>query len=53
METRIVFKYERETKNKFRFSEDADEPVMGTLYVRKDQFDERPERLEVTLRVIE
>lgn len=52
METKVSFKYERETKNKYRFSEDAEEPVMGTLYVRKDLFDERPDQLEVTLRVV-
>jgi len=53
MEIKINTKYERETKNKFRFQEDAPEPVMGTLYVRKDLFDERPEQLEVTLRVVD
>ncbi len=51
VENRITFKYERETKNKYRYSEDAEEPVMGTIYVRKDLFDDRPEELELTLRV--
>ncbi len=51
-ETIINFKYERETKNKFRFKEDAEVPVMGTVYVSKTLFDKRPEELEVTLKVI-
>ena len=50
-ETKIAFRYERETKNKYRFKEDTDAPVMGTVYVSKDLFEERPEELEVTLRV--
>jgi hypothetical protein len=49
--TTLRFNYERDTKNKYRFREDADEPVMGTIYVAKDLFDERPDTLEVTLRV--
>lgn len=52
MEHTVRFTYERDTKNKYRFSEDADEPVMGTLYVAKGLFEERPERLEVTLRTV-
>ena len=51
-ETIINFKYERETKNKFRFKEDAEVPVMGTVYVSKTLFDERPKELEVTLKII-
>lgn len=50
-ETKIAFRYERETKNKYRFKEDTDAPVMGTVYVSKDLFEERPEELEITLRV--
>ena len=52
-ERKVTFVYEKDTKNKYRFTEDADEPVMGTLYVTKDLFDQRPRRLEVTLRVVE
>ena len=52
METKVEFEFERETKRKFRFKELSEEPVMGTLYVSKDLFDERPERLEVTLKVV-
>ena len=53
METKVSFEYERETKRKYRFKEQSEEPVMGTLYVSKDLFDQRPERLEVTLRVVQ
>jgi hypothetical protein len=52
MERKVAFDYEKDTKNKYRFSEDAEEPVMGTLYVSKGLFDQRPERIEVTLRVV-
>jgi hypothetical protein len=52
VERKVRFEYERETKRKYRFKEDSEEPVMGTLYVSKDLFDERPEALEVTLRVV-
>jgi hypothetical protein len=52
-ETKIIFKYERETKNKFRFKEEAEDPIMGTVYVSKGLFSERPEELELTLRVKE
>jgi hypothetical protein len=50
MERKIMFEYERDTKNKYRFRETADEPLMGTVYVSKELFDERPGTLEVTLR---
>ncbi len=52
LERKVTFEFERETKRKYRFKEHAEEPVMGTLYVSKDLFDERPDKLEVTLRVI-
>lgn len=46
------FAFERETKNKVRYAEvvtDGDEEVVGTLYVSKSAFSERPERLKVTI----
>jgi hypothetical protein len=52
MERTILFHHERDTKNKHRYQEDSDEPVMGTIYVSKDLFDDRPDRLELTLRTI-
>ncbi len=53
METKVIFEYERETKRKYRFKEMAEEPLMGTLYVSKDLFDDRPGKLEVTLRTLD
>ena len=53
LERKVSFGYERETKRKYRFKEEGEEPVMGTLYVSKELFDERPDRLEVILRVPE
>jgi hypothetical protein len=33
-----TFTYERDTKNKVRFTEDGDEPVIGTLYMTKQAY---------------
>ncbi len=52
MERTLHFGYERDTKNKYRYREEGDEPVMGTVYVSKDLFDDRPDRLEVTLKAV-
>lgn len=52
MESSLAFEYERATKNKYRFREASDEPVMGTIYISKDHFEDRPDKLEVTLRVL-
>jgi hypothetical protein len=53
MESSLAFEYERATKNKYRFREASDEPVMGTIYISKDHFEDRPDKLEVTLRVLD
>jgi hypothetical protein len=53
MERTLDFEYERETKNKYRYREAGDEPVMGTVYVSKGLFDDRPERLRVTLMTVD
>ena len=53
METRVRFKFERETKRTYRFQEEGDPPVVGTLYVRQDAFDHRPNRIEVTIRTVD
>ena len=53
MDTKLKFKFERETKRTYRFLEEADDPVVGTLYVKQSAFDRRPNRLEVTIRTLE
>lgn len=53
METKVDFEYERETKRKYRFKELAEEPVLGTLYVSKELFEQRPDRLEVMVRTVD
>lgn len=45
----INFEFERETKNTYRFAEVADEPVVGTLYVKKSAFKSAPTGLTVTI----
>jgi len=49
MRRTLKFAYEKDTKNKYRFIEDSEEPLVGTLYVSKSLFTERPEGLEVTI----
>ena len=53
MEMKIAFKFEREIKWTYRFLEEADSFVVGTLYVRQSAFDHRPSRIEVTIRTLE
>ena len=50
MERLVAFKFERETKRTYRFQEDSDAPVIGTLYVKQSVFSKRPGRLEVVIR---
>ena len=52
MRTTVKFVHEKDTKNKYRFTEDSEEPVVGTLYVSKALFDERPDQLEVTISTV-
>ena len=52
VEKTLEFELERETKNTVRFSELGDDPVVGTLYVKKSAVAEmgNPESMEVVLR---
>lgn len=50
MEQHLVFKYERDTKRTYRFTEDSENPIVGTLYVQKHAFKSRPDKVEVTLK---
>lgn len=36
----LEFEFEKETKGTLRFKEKADEPVIGTLYVKKSSLKE-------------
>jgi len=49
-ERKLTFSYERDTKNKYRFREDSEVPVMGTIYLAKELFEAPPDRVEVTVR---
>ena len=48
----LKFVFEKETKNYYRFKEVADgQPfVIGTLYVQKWAFNDKPVELEVSIR---
>jgi hypothetical protein len=48
----VNFELERETKNTVRYAEQADDPVVGTLYVKKSAAAKlgNPDKLAVTLK---
>ncbi|MFQ6059898.1 MAG: hypothetical protein ACE5KV_01190 [Thermoplasmata archaeon] len=50
MELNLTFRYERDTKRTYRFQEESEIPVVGTLYVQKSAFKSRPEKIEVVLK---
>ena len=50
MERRVRHVYERDTKRTYRFQEESDDPVVGTVYVKKSAFQTRPKEIEVTIR---
>ncbi|MFQ5919594.1 MAG: hypothetical protein ACE5I4_06065 [Thermoplasmata archaeon] len=50
MERKIKFVMERPTKNTYRFSEDAEQPLIGTLYIQKVAFKRVPRQVEVVVR---
>lgn len=45
----IPFIRERDTKRFIRFKEDSDNPIIGTLYVRKDSVPTGQEKVTVIL----
>ena len=48
--TTVKFIFERATKNTYRFAEDSDNPIIGTLYVKKSAFKNgQPNTLSVTI----
>lgn len=55
-----TFTYEKATKNKHRYQEDGDEPIVGALYVRKEALmefgtllEDPPKKVRVTVEVVE
>jgi len=51
LEKNLKFTYERDTKRTYRFQEDSEDPVVGTLYVQKTAFKSKPETINVILKV--
>lgn len=49
----ITFAYEKSTKGAHRYQEEAEDPKVGTLYVRKSAFPEAPAKLRVTIETSE
>lgn len=45
----VDFEFERETKNTYRFQESGDDPVIGTLYVKKSLFKKEPRKIKVAI----
>ena len=57
MEKIIKLEFEKETKGTLRFKEIAEEnenPIVGTIYIRKEFLKEkRPKQIEIALRIEE
>jgi hypothetical protein len=49
MKTKVTFNYETSTKGTHRYQEDAEEPVVGTLYIKKTAMATAAEVVTVTL----
>lgn len=47
--TEVHFAKERETKNTIRYAEQADEPVIGILYVKKTVAANLPDEFSIVL----
>lgn len=45
----LTFRFDKETKGTWRLAEESDTPVVGSLYLQKDQVPERPETATVTI----
>lgn len=43
------FEFEKSTKRTYRYQEIADEPIIGTLYVKKHKVEGKPKKLKVSL----
>ena len=48
---KIELKFERETKRMYRFKEEGEfgDQKIGTLYLKKDLFEKRPDTIVVTV----
>ena len=49
--SKVEMKFERETKRMFRFKEEGEfgDQKIGTLYIKKDMFEKKPESIEVSI----
>lgn len=45
----LTFEQDKETKNKTRYAEQADEPIVGSLYVRKAEAAKLGKKVKVTI----
>lgn len=46
----LTFSHEKDTKGTYKYNEDGDNPVVGSLYIRKDKVSgDRPDKLKVTI----
>ena len=52
MERSLTFELERDTKNTYRFQEVAkgEPPLIGTLYVQKWAFENKPQTITVVIK---
>jgi len=47
------FNFEKDTKNTYRLQEDAPVPKIGPLYIQKHALSKQPQRVKVTVEVLE
>jgi hypothetical protein len=46
----LTFSHEKDTKGTYKYAEDGDNPVVGSLYIRKDKVQgDRPDKLKVVI----
>jgi len=45
----VEFEFEKSTKRTYRYKEVSDDPVVGTLYVKKHKLEGKPKTLQVTI----
>ena len=51
MKVELSFKFEKETKNCYRFKEVVEDkpPIVGTIYLQKSVFESKPEGVRVSI----
>jgi len=51
--TEVTLSLDKTTKRMYRFKEDGDENLVGTLYVNQNAFEGEPKKIKVTFETVE